>query len=102
MLASFLLTPLILTPLTLLLFKGILIITFIKLDIKWNNRFKIANIPFLRFLILILNFTSALMFKDINVIKFIKGFKDFYKEYLIVDLKAKVFKYYNSFNYKII
>jgi hypothetical protein len=51
---------------------------------------------------LILSFISALTFKSANIIKFIKRFKDFYKEYLIVNLKAKVFKYYNSFNYKII
>jgi hypothetical protein len=49
-----------------------------------------------------LSFTSALKFKGANVTKFIKRFKDLYKEYSIANLKAKVFKYYNSFNYKII
>ena len=51
---------------------------------------------------LILSFISALKFKGANITKFIKRFKDLYKEYLIANLKAKVFKYYNSFNYKII
>jgi hypothetical protein len=48
------------------------------------------------------SFISALEFKSTNVIKFIKRFKGLYKEYAIINLKAKVFKYYNSFYYKII
>jgi hypothetical protein len=60
------------------------------------------NIPLFRFLMLIYSFISALKFKGANIIKFIKRFKDLYKKYLIANLKAKVFKYYNSFNYKII
>jgi hypothetical protein len=49
-----------------------------------------------------LNSASALEFKGANIIKFIKRFKDFYKEYIVVNLKAKVFKYYNSSYCKII
>jgi hypothetical protein len=48
------------------------------------------------------SFISVLEFKSINIIKFIKYFEDFYKKYLIINLKAKVFKYYNSSYYKII
>jgi hypothetical protein len=88
-------TLLILTLLVLLLFKEILIITLTKFNTKLNT------FTF-RFLILILSFISALEFKSINIIKFIKRFKNFYKKYLIINLKAKVFKYYNNSYYKII
>jgi hypothetical protein len=48
------------------------------------------------------SFISTSEFKGINITKFIKYFEDLYKEYLVINLKAKVFKYYNSFYHEII